>query len=142
MHQTEEALETHVGITGKNVQLGNFYTGEWVSRWKVGKNSVEGSISIKAHFFESGNVQFQQKKNFNLEFQFEQDMQQNAKNIMALIEKSESQVQSQLNGLYEEMEDGFFKKLRRIAPFTKTKMVWNVNAVKMNKNIMNLGAEQ
>ena len=128
-----------MAITGKNVQLGNFYTGEWVSQWKVGKSSVEGTVSIKAHFFESGNVQFQQKKNFNLEFQFEEDMRQNAKKIIGLIEKSEGEVQRQLGELYEEMEESVFKRLRRIAPFTKTKMVWNVNAVKMNKNIIGLG---
>ena len=74
MDQSEESLDTYIGITGKNVQLGNFYTGEWVSKWKVSKGSIEGVISIKAHFFESGNVQFQQKKNFNLEFQFQEDM--------------------------------------------------------------------
>ncbi len=33
------------------------------------------------------------------------------------------------------MSNGFFKHLRRIAPITKTKMVWNVNALKMNKNL-------
>jgi hypothetical protein len=34
------------------------------------------------------------------------------------------------------MSNGFFKNLRRIAPITKTKMVWNVNSLKMNKNLI------
>lgn len=63
-------------------------------------------------------------------------MENNAKNIIKVIEKYENEIQSKLGQLYEEMEEGFFKKLRRIAPFTKTKMNWNVNSVKMNKNIM------
>jgi len=34
------------------------------------------------------------------------------------------------------MPTGFFKKLRKIVPLTKTKMVWNINAVKMNRNLL------
>jgi hypothetical protein len=45
-------------------------------------------------------------------------------------------VQAHLNEVYEEMPAKFFKKLRMITPFSKTKMVWNINAVKMNKNLM------
>jgi hypothetical protein len=33
------------------------------------------------------------------------------------------------------MPNAFFKNLRRIVPVTKTKMIWNVNALKMNKNL-------
>jgi hypothetical protein len=33
------------------------------------------------------------------------------------------------------MPNGFFKNLRRLAPVTKTKMAWNINAIKMNKNL-------
>ena len=70
MDLSEEALEIYIGITSKNVQLANFYTGEWVSKWKVMKGSIEGSITIKSHFFESGNVQFNQKKTVRSDFQF------------------------------------------------------------------------
>jgi len=80
----------YVGITSKNIQLGNFYTGEWVSKWKVEKGSIEGIITIKAHFFESGNVQFHQKKNLKKEFQFQENMSDNAKSIMKIIEKFEN----------------------------------------------------
>jgi hypothetical protein len=34
------------------------------------------------------------------------------------------------------MQNGFFKHLRRITPYTKTKMNWNLNALKMNKNLI------
>ena len=33
------------------------------------------------------------------------------------------------------MPNGFFKHLRRITPLTKTKMAWNINAIKMNRNL-------
>jgi hypothetical protein len=71
MDLSEESLDIYIGITGKNVQLANFYTGEWVSKWRINKGSIEGNITIKAHFFESGNVQFHQKKNVSSTFQFQ-----------------------------------------------------------------------
>lgn len=138
MSLAEESLDVHIGITGKNVQLGNFYTGEWVSKWVVRKGVIEGTVSIRAHFFESGNVQFNQKKNISKEFQFEEDMAQNAKNIIKIIEQTEGDIQQGLNDLYDEMPAKFFKHLRRIAPLTKSKMAWNINAIKMNRNLTGL----
>ena len=101
MNLTEESLDVHIGITGKNVQLGNFYTGEWTSKWIVRKGQIEGTVLIKAHFFESGNVQFNQKKNITKEFQFQEDMAANAKNIIKIIENAEGDVQKNLSDLYE-----------------------------------------
>ena len=38
--------------------------------------------------------------------------------------------------IYEEMPEKFFKKLRKITPYTKTKMAWNLNAIKMNHHLL------
>lgn len=138
MDLTEEALDVYVGLTGKNVQLGNFYSGEWTSKWKITKGSIEGNITIKSHFFESGNVQFNQKKTVSAEFQFSENMADSARNIIKLIERLEGEVQTSLGQLYEEMPNGFFKNLRRVTPVTKTKMTWNINSIKMNKNLMGI----
>ena len=89
MELSEDALAVHIGITSKNVQLSNFVTGEWVSQWVVEKGQIEGSIAIRAHFFESGNVQFHQRKNISKEFAFTEDMGENAKNIVKVIEHCE-----------------------------------------------------
>jgi len=40
--------------------------------------------------------------------------------------------------MYEEMPKGFFKNLRRITPLTNTKMSWNINSIKMNRNLLDL----
>ena len=138
MDLTEEALDVYVGITSKNIQLGNFYTGEWVSKWKITKGSIEGSIAIRSHFFESGNVQFNQKKNVKAEFLFSENMADSARNIIKAIERLEGEVQAALGQLYEEMPSGFFKNLRRVTPVTKTRMVWNINSIKMNQNLLGL----
>jgi hypothetical protein len=47
----------HVAFSSKNIQLSNFTTGEWNSVWKISKEKIEGSVSVRAHIFESGNVQ-------------------------------------------------------------------------------------
>jgi len=65
-------------------------------------------------------------------------MASNAKNIIKFIENIEGDIQKNLGDLYEEMPNGFFKHLRRITPLTKTKMVWNINAIKMNRNLTGL----
>lgn len=36
------------------------------------------------------------------------------------------------------MPNNFFKNLRKVVPYSKTKMVWNINAIKMNQNLMQL----
>lgn len=54
---------------------------------------------------------------------------------MKVIEGAECQMQKSLGEIYEEMPNGFFKHLRRVVPVTKTTMVWNVHALKMNKNL-------
>ena len=59
---SEEGLNIYVGFTSKNVSIGKFYTGEWISKWKINKDSIEGVVNIKAHYFEAGNVQFNQKR--------------------------------------------------------------------------------
>lgn len=133
----EGGLSVHLGLTSKNISnLANFYTGEWISKWKITKESIQGIVSIKAHFFEGGNVQFNQKRQLKKEFQFSAEMKENSKKIIKIIEAFEASVQSQLNDVYEEMPEKFFKKLRRIAPYTKTKMAWNINAIKMNHHLL------
>lgn len=65
-------------------------------------------------------------------------MGENAKNIIKIIERLEGEVQTALSQLYEEMPSGFFKNLRRVTPVTKTKMVWNINSIKMNRNLLGI----
>lgn len=55
-------MDIYLGLTSKNISLSKFYTGEWISKWKINKESIDGVVTIKAHFFEGGNVQFNQKR--------------------------------------------------------------------------------
>lgn len=57
---------------------------------------------------------------------------------MKIVEDFECQVQTALGEVYEDMPDNFLKNLRKVVPFTKSKMIWNINSVKMNQNLKNL----
>jgi hypothetical protein len=78
-------LNVYVGLTSKNISIGKFYTGEWISKWKINKDEVEGVVTIKAHFFEAGNVQFNQKRQVKQKFEFNADMLESAKHITKII---------------------------------------------------------
>jgi capping protein alpha len=96
---------------------------------------LKGSIQIHAHFFESGNVQLHQSKNFDFTVGRERS-KATVDTIVKLIEKAECDLQSKINDLYEnEMPNRFFKALRRIQPVTRVKMVWNIGIVDMKRNL-------
>ena len=102
MEITEEgSLNVHLVFTAKNVQLNNYYTGEWTSTWKINKDSIEGSVSVSSHFFESGNVQMNQNKNIKKQFEFTPNMQENATQIIKTIESFDNQIQNGLDTIYE-----------------------------------------
>jgi hypothetical protein len=50
-------------------------------------------VIVKSHFFETGNVQFNQKKEFKESFEFCEDMMESAQKIMKIISKIESKIQ-------------------------------------------------
>jgi len=37
-----DGLNVYVGLTSKNVSIGKFYTGEWISKWRINKDEIEG----------------------------------------------------------------------------------------------------
>jgi len=37
--------------------------------------------------------------------------------------------------MYANMNEETFRAMRRLMPITRTKMEWNVNAVRLNKNL-------
>lgn len=92
-------------------------------------------MSIHAHFFESGNVQLHQSKNFEFVVSTERNASTSAAIVQA-FEKAESQLQTKLDDLYEnDMPNRFFKALRRITPVTRVKMNWNMAAYGMKQNL-------
>lgn len=114
-----------MAISAKNLNFKNFYGGEWLSEWKLTKNSLNGKIRINAHFFEDGNVQLKEVKICEEKLGLTgNDPIGESSYVIELIEKFETKMQYALNDIYESMPDFFFKAMRRILPVTNTKMEW------------------
>jgi len=126
-------------LIGEKPNLRNFWSGKWASNWSItisrGQANVTGDIKIHAHYFEDGNVQLQSTKQFpsrSFPFTSESDF---AAQITAYISSCETDLQSGLEEMYANMNDETFRAMRRIMPVKRTKMEWNVNAVRMNKQV-------
>ena len=70
MHVTGEDSSPviHITISGKNLKIRNFQSGEWNSNWVIADGKIEGKVKATAHYFEEGNVQLTFSKDFTTEF--------------------------------------------------------------------------
>lgn len=51
------------------------------------------------------------------------------------VQSEESALQSSLDDMYTNMNQETFRSMRRLMPITRTKMEWNVNSVRMVKQV-------
>mmetsp|Transcript_18657 Transcript_18657/g.31083 ORF Transcript_18657/g.31083 Transcript_18657/m.31083 type:complete len:288 (+) Transcript_18657:52-915(+) len=128
-----------VTVSGERPNLRNFWSGKWTSNWNValapGQATVSGSIKVHAHYFEDGNVQLQTTKDIAAVVLPYTDVSELATQVVAHIESSETDLQKGLEEMYGNMNEETFRAMRRIMPVKRTKMEWNVNAVRMNKQV-------
>jgi len=125
-----------VVIRGERVNLRNYWSGNWISVWRLalspdGAASVDGSLKIRAHYFEDGNVQLQTTK-AHPATPLSPPL---ADALVSHIEAAESELQTGLEDMYANMTDETFKAMRRVMPITRTKMKWNINEIALNRNL-------
>ena len=77
---------------------------------------IKGSVKINAHYFEDGNIQLKQSKNFDFVVKFGGDIQNEAKSIINNIKKSENDIRQGLEDMYESMSNNVVKPIRRPLP--------------------------
>mmetsp|Transcript_21649 Transcript_21649/g.36258 ORF Transcript_21649/g.36258 Transcript_21649/m.36258 type:complete len:307 (+) Transcript_21649:108-1028(+) len=130
-----------VTITGEKTNLKNFWSGRWTSSWTVEVDSasssgtISGEIKVHVHYFEDGNLQLQSGKTIpqsTISFDSENDL---GSKVVNLIQTEESALQSGFEDMYTNMNQETFRSMRRVMPITRTKMEWNVNAVRMVKQV-------
>lgn len=128
-----ESSQIVINITGERTNTKNYWSGRWGSTWIVDavSPSIQGEIKIHAHIFEDGNVQLQQNKAFPRTSLNASSEEQLASAVVQYIQASESALQEGLEEMYRNMNEETLKSIRRIMPFTRTKMEWNINAVRM-----------
>jgi len=71
-----------------------------------------------------------QQKSFNATINLKGDVAADVKSVVAFIEKSENEVKTALDKLFDAMAD-VVRPMRRTLPFTQTKMDWNIQAHKV-----------
>jgi len=122
-----------ININGELTNISNFKSGRFSSSWTVNpaSSSISGEIKVHAHIFEDGNVQLQQSKAYPLITLRGSSESELASSVVAFIQSSETALQEGLEEMYRTMNEETLKSIRRIMPFTRTKMEWNINAVRM-----------
>ena len=124
-----------VSITGEKPNLRNFWSGKWNSFWTLAISgdscTISGDIKVHAHYFEDGNVQLQTNKPVAAAQIAVGGEKEFAEAVVAHIKAAESTLQSALGDMYANMNEETFRCMRRVLPVTRTKMEWNVNAVRM-----------
>ena len=90
IHQhDDEGSHLSIEISVHNDKLEAFWTGEWISVWTLENGQLTGSLKVRSHYFEMGNMQF------NLDKKFEnvtcKDVN-SAKEIVKAIQKTEDKV--------------------------------------------------
>ncbi|KAJ0402185.1 hypothetical protein ATCC90586_008784 [Pythium insidiosum] len=131
-----------VNLCTERVNLRNFWSGRWRSRWVVDVAAnpprVRGTVELHVHYFENGNLQLHCKK----EISGEEDGRVNVDRpnglgdaVVRVIKDAEDLVQSQLEDMYINMSQETFKEMRRVMPVTQTKMEWSLHAHRTAKDL-------
>lgn len=123
----------HVVIYGERVNLRNYWSGSWLSVWDVDpeRASISGTIKLRAHYFEEGNVQMQTSKSYSSAALSEPL----GPGVAQAINDFESSLQQGLEGMYGKMGDETFKAMRRKLTLAKTRMEWTTAAHRVARTL-------
>jgi capping protein alpha len=126
-------------LSGEKTNLKNFWSGKWTSSWslKVNGSSAElsGDAKLHVHYFEDGNLQMQSSKSCPVTTFTFSSPEKLAEEVFSRVQAFENSLQIGLEDMYNNMNNETFKSLRRIMPISKTKMDWNINAVRMVRQV-------
>lgn len=112
----------YVLIIGQRLNNENFYTGQWSSIYAIKNGEISGDIKVDIHYYEDGNVRL------NFDDKVTDKISGNASSIIEFINKSENQVTLNIVDNFNELNQKYFKNLRRLLPVTRAKIHWG-NAI-------------
>jgi capping protein alpha len=121
-----------VALAGKNVHLGNFWTGSVRASYTLdvaseGKASMSCSFKVNCHYFEDGNVQLNAGKEDKVDVVVG-DSKATAKAVASAIDKFEADYHGALEEMYINMSSKTFRSMRRILPINGNLLNWNLAA--------------
>jgi len=119
-------------VSAKNVNLSNFWSGSWRSVYHVnvsrkGAQEMKGNIKVQVHYFEDGNVQLHTNFDRNSTITVGGE-EETGKEVAKVVNKVESDFQSNLEEMYVNMHRTTFKSMRRFLPINKLPMTWSLAA--------------
>lgn len=111
--------ETHIILIGQRLNKDNFYTGQWQSHYVIKNGSITGTVKLDIHYYEDGNVRlgFDEKVPTV-------SIGQDALTIVNFINETENNVTIKIIENFNELNQKYFKNLRRLLPVTKSKINW------------------
>lgn len=129
-------------LYAERIQLQHFHSGSWTSQYTVDLTNskfLHGKSVIHAHTFEDGNVQMTYKLDGPMSNTHPNTKLSSSaptvEQIIVQIEQWEDDALQPLEHMYESMNDGILKHMRRIMPVTRTKFDWTVANHKFVKTI-------
>ncbi|ODV65690.1 subunits of heterodimeric actin filament capping protein Capz [Hyphopichia burtonii NRRL Y-1933] len=119
----KEQEEVHVIIIGQRLNNDNFYTGQWKSHYILKNGEISGNIKLDIHYYEDGNVRL----SFDEPIESTK-ISKNESDIVNFINNSENQITIKIVENFNDLNQKYFKNLRRLLPVTKSKINWG-NAI-------------
>ncbi|KAK6464353.1 F-actin-capping protein subunit alpha [Scheffersomyces coipomensis] len=111
-------------IIGQRLNNENYYTGQWKSNYLIDGSNVSGTVKLDIHYYEDGNVRL----NFDEKVSTSLNGSITGSEIVNVINNAENKITLQIVDDFNQLNQKYFKNLRRLLPITRSKINWG-NAI-------------
>lgn len=115
--------DLHIILIGHKINQDNFFTGQWKSHYILSNGKISGQVSLDIHYYEEGNVRLHFDENVDSAL-----ISYTATDIVNFINNSENKITYKIVENFNELNQKYFKNLRRLLPVTRSKINWG-NAI-------------
>eukprot|EP00752_Nemacystus_decipiens_P018183 g16313.t1 len=125
-------------VSSRKYNLRNWWSGMWCGRYTVavgdGSAEVCGTITVRGHYFEAGNIQLQTSKEVAAKTVAFSNAKSLAEAVVSYIRESESALHEGLEAMYDN-SNATLRSMRRTKPITADSFTWNVAKIRMRNTL-------